>query len=83
MHPTNVELPGDVDTINVPTSYGLGDKDMVVKVDMKDKVEEINAKRSNSRTTEFIIHSPGKHGKSCPSMTDERDLQVYRVRRQG
>ncbi|ETN38874.1 uncharacterized protein HMPREF1541_06915 [Cyphellophora europaea CBS 101466] len=66
LHPSNMELPDDVEKIVVPTSFGWGQEDSFVKIEMKGKVEAVHeaAKKAGRRLPEIEhkVYTPGRHG---------------------
>ena len=66
LHPSNLVLPGDVERPVVPTTYGWGQEDSLVKIETMRKVEEIHeAERKAGRELPALEHkaySPGRHG---------------------
>lgn len=66
LHPSNMVLPDDVETLVVPTTYGWGLEDPQVKIAMKGKVEEIHAKAAKAGRkvpeVEHKVYKPGRHG---------------------
>ncbi|KAF8846461.1 hypothetical protein BDZ45DRAFT_682511 [Acephala macrosclerotiorum] len=66
LHPSNMVLPGDVETLVVPTSYGWGLEDTQVKIEQKGKVEDIHAKAKAAGRKlpemEHKVYRPGRHG---------------------
>ncbi len=66
LHPSNITLPGDVETPVVPISIGWGLEDEGVKIEMKGKVEEVYAAKAEEGKTlpeiEHKVYKPGRHG---------------------
>jgi len=66
LHPSNLALPGDVETLVVPVSIGWGLKDEGVKFEQKGQVEEIHAKAKKAGRKvpemEHRVYEPGRHG---------------------
>lgn len=66
LHPSNLAIPGDVDGMAVPASYGWGKEDFAVSFEQKAQVEESQEKtRSAGRTIpemEHKVYIPGRHG---------------------
>lgn len=66
LHPSNLSLPGDVESLVVPVSIGWGLKDEGVKFEQKGQVEEIhaNAKKAGREVPEVQhkVYEPGRHG---------------------
>jgi len=67
LHPSNLVLPGDVDTIVVPFSCGWGEEDIAVNIKQKAEVEDFYAKvkESGEKTVpemEHQVYKPGRHG---------------------
>lgn len=65
-HPSNLALPGDVETPVVPISIGWGLKDEGVKFEQKGQVEDIHAKAKEAGKKmpemEHKVYEPGRHG---------------------
>lgn len=64
LHPSHVNLPDDVASLAVPVSFGWGQEDTAVSIEMKGKIEKIH---SSSGTTvvpvmEHKVYTPGRHG---------------------
>lgn len=64
LHPSHVSLPDDVASLAVPVSFGWGQEDTAVSIEMKGKIEKIH---SSSGTTvvpvmEHKVYTPGRHG---------------------
>ena len=66
LHPSNLTLANDVETLVVPVSFGWGLEDAEVKIELKDKVEAIheNARRAGRTVPEMEhrVYKPGRHG---------------------
>ena len=66
LHPSHLSIPGDVETLVVPVSYGWGLEDIQVSIEQKAKVEEIHekAKKSGRKVPEMKhkVYKPGRHG---------------------
>jgi dienelactone hydrolase len=66
LHPSNLVLPEDAQGIVVPTSIGWGEKDEMVAIATKGRVEGIyeNAKKNGQEVPniEHKVYSPGRHG---------------------
>ena len=66
LHPSNLILPNDVETLVVPVSYGWGLEDAGVKIEQKGMVEEIHAKAAKAGrkvpVMEHTVYKPGRHG---------------------
>ena len=66
LHPSNLALPGDVETPVVPISIGWGLEDEGVKIEMKGKVEDVHAAKAKEGKTlpeiEHKVYKPGRHG---------------------
>ena len=66
LHPSHVAIPGDVEALVVPVSYGWGLEDTAVNIEQKAKVEEIHARvrqaGSNLPEMEHKVYKPGRHG---------------------
>ena len=66
LHPSNVVLPNDVESLVVPVSFGWGLEDIGVKFEQKGMVEEIHAKtKKEGRVVpemEHKVYKPGRHG---------------------
>lgn len=66
LHPSNLTLPYDAEKLVAPVSYGWGLEDSGVKIETKDKVEEIHAGEVAAGKTvpemEHKVYKPGRHG---------------------
>jgi dienelactone hydrolase len=62
LHPSHLALPGDVDDLVVPVSYGFGVEDEGVKFETKAKIEEIHSKIQGLPEMEHKVYRPGRHG---------------------
>ncbi|KAI9707893.1 MAG: hypothetical protein M1820_004499 [Bogoriella megaspora] len=66
LHPSNLTLPNDVETLVVPASYGWGVEDSEVKFETKKKVEDIHesAEKAGRKVPdmEHKVYKPGRHG---------------------
>ncbi|TKA75276.1 hypothetical protein B0A55_05082 [Friedmanniomyces simplex] len=66
LHPSNLVLPGDVETPAVPMSFGWGQEDGAVSIETKGKVEALHAKAKQGGKTlpplEHEVYHPGRHG---------------------
>jgi dienelactone hydrolase len=66
LHPSNLALPDDIDGLIVPTSIGWGEKDEMVPLEHKHKIEENLADARKTRQdvpeVEHKLYSPGRHG---------------------
>ena len=66
LHPSNVTIPDDVETLVVPVSYGWGLEDIGVNIAQKGKVEEVHAKAKAAGRKlpemEHKVYKPGRHG---------------------
>jgi dienelactone hydrolase len=66
LHPSHLALPGDVETLVVPVSYGWGVEDIAVSFEQMGNVEGIHAKAKESGREvpemEHKAYKPGRHG---------------------
>ncbi|KAF2685593.1 alpha/beta-hydrolase [Lentithecium fluviatile CBS 122367] len=66
LHPSNLVLPEDVENLIAPVSFGWGEQDTRVKLELKRKIEEIHKKGKYAGSTvpkvEHKIYKPGRHG---------------------
>jgi dienelactone hydrolase len=66
LHPSHVAIPGDVESLVVPTSIGWGEIDSEVNIKQKGEVEELLAKAKQAGRqvpeTEHKVYKPGRHG---------------------
>lgn len=66
LHPSNLVLPADAETLVVPTTYGWGKEDPQVKIETKGKIEDLHAKAAKAGRKipemEHKIYAPGRHG---------------------
>lgn len=66
LHPSNMVLPGDVENLVVPVTYGWGLEDTAVSIETKGKVEDVHAKaKAAGKTVPEMVHQvykPGRHG---------------------
>jgi dienelactone hydrolase len=61
LHPSNLELMGDVDGLVVPVSYGWGVDDIAVSFAQKAKIEGFHAQKKTPEM-EHRVYKPGRHG---------------------
>ncbi|ETS77287.1 hypothetical protein PFICI_11161 [Pestalotiopsis fici W106-1] len=61
LHPSNMILPDDVAALSVPVSYGWGQEDTQVSIEMKGKIEKIHASAAVPEM-EHKVYKPGRHG---------------------
>jgi dienelactone hydrolase len=61
LHPSNLELMGDVDGLVVPVSYGWGVDDIAVSFAQKAKIEGFHAGKKGPEM-EHRVYKPGRHG---------------------
>jgi dienelactone hydrolase len=66
LHPSNLTVQPDVETLVVPTSFGWGVEDEAVSFKTKAEVEEIHANAEKAGKTlpelEHKVYKPGRHG---------------------
>ncbi|KIX03868.1 uncharacterized protein Z518_07421 [Rhinocladiella mackenziei CBS 650.93] len=66
LHPSNLAIPDDVESLVVPVTYGWGLNDEGVSFETKAKVEEVHAKASKAgrKIPEQLhkVYTPGRHG---------------------
>lgn len=66
LHPSNLVLPEDVERITVPASYGWGEMDSHVKLELKDEITGLHSKEVKTgkadREMEHRVYKPGRHG---------------------
>jgi len=66
LHPSNLTLPFDAELPAAPTSYGWGQEDSFVSIELKGKIEGIHdAAREAGKevaVTEHRVYHPGRHG---------------------
>ncbi|KAK0702371.1 Alpha/Beta hydrolase protein [Lasiosphaeris hirsuta] len=66
LHPSRLAIPGDVQGLIVPVSYGWGQEDSGVKIEQKSQVEQVERKAKEEGETvpemEHKIYKPGRHG---------------------
>ncbi|KIM97149.1 hypothetical protein OIDMADRAFT_203869 [Oidiodendron maius Zn] len=66
LHPSHLALPDDVESLVVPVSYGWGQEDTMVNIELKAKIEDIHATaRKEGRKLpemEHKVYKPGRHG---------------------
>lgn len=66
LHPSHLALPDDVEALVVPVSYGWGQEDTMVNIELKAKIEGIHATaRQEGRKLpemEHKVYKPGRHG---------------------
>jgi dienelactone hydrolase len=68
-HPSYIELPNDVDAINIPLSIAIGDVDMNMKID---KVEQMkNILDGKKEKHEVVIVKGAKHGFAIRTHPDD------------
>ena len=66
LHPSNLAIPGDVEGLVVPVSYGWGQEDVAVNIKQKGQIEEVHAKATETGQKvpdmEHKVYKPGRHG---------------------
>lgn len=66
LHPSHLALPDDVEALVVPVSYGWGQEDTMVSIELKATIEGIHATaRQGGRKLpemEHKVYKPGRHG---------------------
>lgn len=64
LHPSHLAVPGDVEDMLVPVSFGWGLEDSMVKFETKRRVEETHArvKHTGVPEMEHKVYRPGRHG---------------------
>jgi len=66
LHPSNLSFPDDVEKVIVPVTIGWGLEDIGVKIEQKDKVEQIHqrAQEAGRKYPEVVhkVYKPGRHG---------------------
>ena len=66
LHPSNMVMPEDVETLVIPASFGWGVEDVAVKYKLRRDTEEIHAKAQKAGRTvpemEHKAYTPGRHG---------------------
>lgn len=66
LHPSHLAVPGDVEKLVVPVSFGWGQEDTAVSIEQKAKVEAVHAKAEKAGKKvpemEHRVYKPGRHG---------------------
>ncbi|MCJ1340912.1 hypothetical protein MMC09_006208 [Bachmanniomyces sp. S44760] len=66
LHPSNLAIPGDVEGLVVPVSYGWGQEDIAVNIKQKGQTEDVHAKAEEAGQKlpemEHKVYKPGRHG---------------------
>ncbi|KAH8645445.1 Alpha/Beta hydrolase protein [Xylariales sp. PMI_506] len=69
LHPSHLAVPGDVESLVVPVSYGWGVEDSAVSFDQKRQIEEVHEKLKKETGAaadlpemEHKVYRPGRHG---------------------
>ena len=61
-HPSNLEIPSDIEKIVIPTSFALGDKDMVVKPSQIKHIQQVFENEAKSTKGEVRVYEGAGHG---------------------
>ncbi|CAG7917643.1 unnamed protein product [Penicillium olsonii] len=61
-HPSFLEIPNEIEKINIPVSFALGDKDMVVKPPQIKQIQEVFEKEGKSEMGEVRVYEGAGHG---------------------
>ncbi|KFA51430.1 hypothetical protein S40293_03233 [Stachybotrys chartarum IBT 40293] len=79
LHPSHLSVPGDVEDLVVPVSFGWGVEDTVSRFEQKAKVEALHAQSSKEGKKvpeiEHKVYKPGRHGfavRGNPDHPEER-----------
>jgi dienelactone hydrolase len=83
LHPSNLILPADVETLVVPTTIGWGVEDEAVSFKTKAQVEEIhaNAEKAGKKLPEIVhkVYKPGRHGFAVRGNPDDPEEKACLV----
>lgn len=75
LHPSNLIIPGDVQDLVIPISYGWGVEDITVSFKLKGQIEEIHeeARKAGKKVPEMEhkAYTPGRHGFSVRGNPDD------------
>jgi dienelactone hydrolase len=81
LHPSNLVLPGDVGKLVVPVSYGWGEQDTMVSIELKGKIENLHGKEKGGGRVvpemDHRVYNPGRHGfavRGNPDDAEERNI---------
>ena len=70
-HPSNIDVPADVDAITVPTSVAIGENDMAMKAPLIQQMKKIlEVKKKGDH--EVVIIEGAKHGFSVRTHPDDK-----------
>ncbi|KAJ9488269.1 hypothetical protein VN97_g5013 [Penicillium thymicola] len=61
-HPSNLEIPSDIEKIVIPISFALGDKDMVVKPPQIKQIQQVFENEAKSTKGEVRVYEGAGHG---------------------
>lgn len=66
LHPSNLDLPADVEEVGVPLSFAWGFEDTNTKIELKGKVEAIHERENKGGRkvpdVDHKVYKPGRHG---------------------
>jgi len=62
LHPSNLNLPADVEGLAVPASYGWGKEDPQVKIETMGTIKAVEEKEKSGVETHHQVYTPGRHG---------------------
>ncbi|KAH7398260.1 hypothetical protein BKA66DRAFT_565879 [Pyrenochaeta sp. MPI-SDFR-AT-0127] len=75
LHPSNLIIPGDVEDLVIPVSYGWGVQDIAVSFKQKGQIEAIHEgsrkEGKNIPEMEHKAYTPGRHGFSVRGNPDD------------
>lgn len=61
-HPSFLKIPSEIEKINIPTSFALGDKDMVVKLPQIKQIQQVFEDGAKSEKGEVKVYEGAGHG---------------------
>lgn len=61
-HPSFLEIPSEIEKINIPVSFALGDKDMVVKPPQIKQIQQVFENEAHSEKGEVKVYEGAGHG---------------------
>lgn len=87
-HPSYVDVPTDIEAINIPTSVAIGDEDMGMKVELaqqmkaileakKDSIHEVNIFPGAKHGFAIRTHPDDKHEMECAEKAEEQAIMWF------
>lgn len=61
-HPSLLEIPSEIEKIQIPVSFALGDKDIVLKTLHIERIRQVFASESGTGKGEVVVYEGAGHG---------------------